>query len=61
MITTKTGDNLTAPQLRERNLKDEKALGILLTIVADNIVYHLDQANTAKIAWDTLESTFGAK
>ena len=61
IITTEAGDNLTTPQLRERNLKDEKALGILLTSVADDIVHHLDQASTAKDAWDTLERTFGAK
>ena len=50
IITTKAGDNLIAPQLRETNLKDEKALGILLTSVADDIVHHLDQASTAKDA-----------
>ena len=61
IITTEAGDNLTTPQLRERNLKDEKALGILLTSVADDIVHHLDQASTAKDAWDTLKRTFGAK
>lgn len=61
MITSEAGVNLTAPQQREFNLKDEKALGILLTSVSDEIVHHLDQATSAKIAWDTLERTFGAK
>ena len=61
MITTEVGENLTAAQQRERNLRDEKALGILLTSVADDIVHHLDQASNAKNAWDILERTFGAK
>lgn len=60
-IITQGGGNLIAPQQRELKQKDEKALGILLTSVADDIVHHLDQATTAKIAWDTLERTFGAK
>lgn len=61
IITTEGGGNLTAQQQREYTQKDEKALGILLTSVADDIVHHLDQATSAKIAWDTLERTFGAK
>lgn len=60
-IITQGGGNLIAPQQRELKQKDEKSLGILLTSVADDIVHHLDQATTAKIAWDTLERTFGAK
>lgn len=60
-IITTDGENLTAPQQRERQLKDEKALGILLTSVADEIIHHLDQATTAKQAWEILERSFGAK
>ena len=33
IITTKVGKNLTAAQQRERNLRDEKALGILFNIL----------------------------
>ena len=54
-IITTDAQNLTAAQLRERQLKDEKALGILLTSVADDIIHHLDQATTAKEAWETLD------
>ena len=61
IITSVGGKNLTAPQQRKLKQKGEKALGILLTSVADEIVHHLDQATTGKIAWDTLERTFGAK
>ena len=60
-IITTEGENLTVAQQCERQMKDEKALGILLTSVADDIVHHLDQATTAKTAWETLERTFGAK
>lgn len=48
-------------QQRELQIKDEKALGILLTSVADEIVHYLDQSTTAKHAWEILERNFGAK
>lgn len=48
-------------QLKEMQIKDEKALGILLTSVADEIVHYLDQSTTAKHAWEILERNFGAK
>ncbi|KAI5061584.1 hypothetical protein GOP47_0024089, partial [Adiantum capillus-veneris] len=60
-IITTDAQNLTAQQIRERQAKDEKALGILITSVADDIIHHLDEATSAKQAWETLERTFGAK
>ena len=41
--------------------RDEKALGILLTSVADDLVHYLDKATSSRHAWDILEWTFGAK
>ena len=63
-IITSTIDEENPPtraQLKELQMKDEKALGILLTSVADEIVHYLDQSTTAKHAWEILERTFGAK
>ena len=41
-IITTEGENLAVAQQREPQMKDKKALGILLTSVADDIVHHLD-------------------
>ena len=48
-------------QQREFQIKDEKALGILITSISNEIVHYLDQATTSKHAWEILEQTFGAK
>ena len=48
-------------QQRYFQIKDEKALGILITSVSKEIVHYLDQATTSKNAWEILEKTFGAK
>ena len=48
-------------QQRDFQIKDEKALGILITSVSNEIVHYLDQATTSKHAWEILEQTFGAK
>ena len=63
VIATEVEDEtqLSRAQQRELQIKDEKALGILLTSVADEIIHHLDQATTSKNAWEILERTFGAK
>ena len=39
----------TRAQLKELQMKYEKALGILLTSVADEIVHYLDQSTTADL------------
>ena len=39
-------------QQRYHQIKDEKALGILITSISDEIVHYLDQATTSKNAWE---------
>ena len=60
-MITFDGKNLTVQQQRERMFKDKRAFGILLTSVADEIIHYLDQATSAKEAWEILEKTFRAK
>ena len=64
-VVTKDGevdDSIrTRGQASQFALKDEKALGIILTSMGDDYLHYLDEPNTARTAWETLERLFGAK
>lgn len=48
----------SSSQLRE---KDQQALGIIITALDDAYIHYIDDASTAKEAWNLLEKMFGAK
>ena len=64
-VVTKDGEVDDSIKTREQAsqfaLKDEKALGIILTSMGDDYLHYLDEPNTARTAWETLERLFGAK
>ena len=58
--TTSKG-TLTRAQIAHAQVKDEQALGIIITSLHDNYVHFTDNCNTALEAWERLEQNFGAK
>ena len=50
----------TRHSLAQFAVKDEQALGILLTSLDDNYVHYLDDCTTTHQAWITSERHFGA-
>ena len=59
VITTQIDEPRNQEQQRDFQIKDGKALGILITSVSNDIFHYLDQATTSKNAWEILEQTFG--
>lgn len=41
--------------------RDEQALGVIITSLDDAYIHYIDDASSAKEAWDILEKMFGAK
>ena len=52
---------LTRAQIAHAQVKDEQALGIIITSLHDNYVHFTDNCTTALEAWERLEQNFGAK